>query len=155
LKFRTLVNKRTVYGGGGIMPDVFVSLDTSYSTQYFSRLFSKGIFNSFTLEYFDKNRTVLNSKYKTFDDFQKEFQIGPDLIKAFIEKGESEGITFNEEQFNRSRNEIMLVLKGLIATNIWKSNEYYQIINQNDKVIAEALKIIGDRKVYNNTLGYR
>ena len=155
LKFRTLVNKRTVYGGGGIMPDVFVSLDTSYSTQYFSRLFSKGIFNSFTLEYFDKNRTVLNSKYKTFNDFQKEFQVGPDLIKAFIEKGESEGITFNEEQFNRSRDEILLVLKGLIATNIWESNEYYQIINQNDRVIAEALKIIGDKKVYNNTLGYR
>jgi carboxyl-terminal processing protease len=155
LKFTTLVNKRTVYGGGGIMPDVFVSLDTSYNTPYFSRLFQKNIFNTFSLEYYDRNRNELLSKYKTFADFRKGFQISPDMIKAFIEKGESEGVKFDEDQFNKSREEIMLVLKGLIATNIWELNEYYQIINQNDKVIAEALRLIEDRKIYNTTLGYR
>ncbi len=155
LKFKTLVNNRTVYGGGGIMPDVFVSIDTSYSTPYFSRLLGKDVLNSFAIEYFDKNRNSLTSTYKTFEGFRDGFQITPDMIKALIEKGESQGVKYDEEQFNRSRNEISLVLKGILATNIWKTNEYFQVINQNDKVIAQALKIIEDRKTYNNMLGYR
>ncbi|HLN56520.1 MAG TPA: S41 family peptidase [Bacteroidales bacterium] len=155
LKFKTLVNKRTVYGGGGIMPDQFVSLDTSYNTQYFSRLLAKNIFNLYALEYFDKNRSLLTSTYKTFDDFQNKFQITPDMVKSFIQKGESEGVKYNEDQYNKSKDEIMLVLKGIIATNIWQTNEYFQVINRNDKVIAEALKIIEDKKAYNAKLGYR
>jgi carboxyl-terminal processing protease len=154
LKFKTLVTKRTVYGGGGIMPDVFVSLDTSYSTPYFTKLFQKNILNLYALEYYDKNRSNLTSKYRTFGDFQRNFNIDADMIKSFIERAEKEGVKYDEEQFNRSRNEILLVLKGLIATNIWKTNEYFQIINQNDKVISEALKIIEDKNAYNSTLGY-
>jgi carboxyl-terminal processing protease len=155
LKFSTLVNKRTVYGGGGIMPDVFVSIDTSYNTQYFSRLLAKNVFNTFALEYFDKNRNTLSSSYKNFDEFQKGFQINPEMLKTFIQKGESEGVKFDEDQYNKSRDEITLLLKGIIATNIWKTNEYFRVINQNDKAIAQALKIIEDRKSYNSMLGYR
>lgn len=155
LRFRTLVNKRTVYGGGGIMPDVFVSLDTSYNTPYFSRLLAKNVFNTFALEYFDNNRSELSTSYKSFEEYQKGFQITPDMLKTFIQKGESEGVKFDEEQFNKSREEILLVLKGIIATNMWQTNEYFRVINQNDKVIAEALKIIEDRKTYNTMLGYR
>lgn len=155
LKFTTLVNKRTVYGGGGIMPDVFVSIDTSYNTPYFSRLLTKSVFNTFTLEYYDKNRNALMSTYKNFEEFQKNFEITPDMIKAFIEKGESEGVKFDKDQFEKSKEEILLVLKGIIATNLWRANEYFQVINRNDKVIAEALKIIEDKKAYNAMLGYR
>ena len=73
LKYLTLVNKRVVYGGGGLMPDVFVSADTSYSTAYFNKLFAKNVLNTFTLDYFDKNRAVLNAKYKVFEWYQKDF----------------------------------------------------------------------------------
>lgn len=155
LKFKTLVNQRTVYGGGGIMPDVFVPLDTSYSTQYFSRLLAKNVFNTFTLEYFDKNRDLLTSTYKEFDDFRIGFQITPEIMQSFIKKGEAEGVKFNEEQFNKSQEEISLILKGILATNMWETNEYFQVINQNDKVIAEALRIIEDKKSYNTKLGFR
>lgn len=155
LKFKTLVNSRTVYGGGGIMPDVFVSMDTSYSTPYFSKLFAKNLLNSFALEYFDKNRTNLTTQYKSFSDFKNSFRISPEMLKSFTDKAEKEGIKYDENQFNRSKDEIMLVLKGLLATNIWQTSEYYQIINQNDKVISEALKIIGDKKTYNSVLGYK
>ncbi|HEX2920888.1 MAG TPA: S41 family peptidase [Bacteroidales bacterium] len=155
LKYTTLINKRVVYGGGGIMPDIFVSIDTSYSTPYFNRLVAKNILNSFTLEYYDKNRTALTSKYKTFERFQSDFNVDEDMIKAFIQKGESEGVKFNEAQFNKSKEELSLVLKGLVAINIWQTNEYFRVINQNDKVIAEALRVIEDRKTYNATLGYR
>jgi carboxyl-terminal processing protease len=155
LKYKTLVNKRVVYGGGGIMPDVFLSVDTSYNTPYFNRLFAKNVLTTFTLEYSDKNRSVLNSQYKTFDEFKKNFQFSPDDIKSLISKGESEGVRYNEEQFNKSKDEILLVLKGQVAYNLWQISEYYQIVNQTDKVIDKALKVISDRKNYNTILGYQ
>jgi len=154
LKYLTLVNKRVVYGSGGLMPDVFVSADTSYSTPYFNRLYAKNVLNTFTLDYFDKNRTVLTGKYKVFEDFRKNFQFSEDEIKAFIAKGEADGVKFNEEQYNKSKDMLLLVLKGLVATNMWQTSEYFQIINQNDKVIDKALKVISDKKTYNSLLGY-
>lgn len=154
VKFMTLVNKRVVYGGGGLMPDVFVSADTSYSTQYFNKLYAKNVLNTFTLDYFDKNRAVLTSKYKVFDDFRKNFQFSDEEIKAFIAKGEADGVKFNEEQYIKSKDMLLLVLKGLVATNMWQTSEYFQIINQNDKVIDKALKVISDKKSYNSLLGY-
>jgi carboxyl-terminal processing protease len=153
LKYKTLVNKRTVYGGGGIMPDVFVSIDTSYNTSYFNRLFAKNVLTTFTLEYYDKNRSLLSSKYKSFPDFKQNFQFTPDDIKSFIAKGEAEGVKYDDAQYNKSKDEILLVLKGLVATNIWQTSEYYQIINQTDKVIDKALNVISDKKTYNSILG--
>ncbi|HBQ83216.1 MAG: peptidase S41 [Bacteroidetes bacterium GWE2_41_25] len=155
LRYQTLVNKRVVYGGGGIMPDVFVAVDTSYNTQYFRRLAGKNILNSFTLEYFDRNRSALTAQYKNFDDFSKTFQLSPEDIKTFIDKGEAEGIKYDEVQYNISKDEILLILKGLIATNLWQISEYYQIVNQNDKVIAKALQVISDKDSYNSILGNR
>src|SRR5664280_249497 len=153
LKYKTLINKRVVFGGGGIMPEVFVSADTSYNSPYFNKLYAKNILNSFTLEYYDKNRALLSSQYKSFDDYKNKFELSSDDIKSFIAKGEAEGVKFNEEQFNKSKNEILLILKGLIATNMWKTSEYFQIINENDRVIDKALNIITDKKAYNTILG--
>jgi len=154
LKFRTLVNNRVVYGGGGIMPDVFVSADTSYNSLYFRKLVGKNILNTFTLEYYDKNRTILSSQYKSFDEFNKKFQFSPEDLKSFIAKGEAEGIKYDESQYNISKEEIVLVLKGLVANNIWKTSEYFQIVNKNDKTIEKALNVISDKKSYNSLLGY-
>ena len=153
VKYKTLVNKRVVYGGGGIMPDVFVSADTSYNSAYFSKLDAKNVLNTFTLEYFDKNRTKLTSQYKSFNDFKNNFKFSDDDIKDFIAKGEAEGVKYNEEQFNKSKDEILLIMKGYIARNMWKTNELYQIVNENDKVIEKALKLISDKKSYNSILG--
>jgi carboxyl-terminal processing protease len=153
LKYKTLVNNRVVYGGGGIMPDVFVAVDTSYNSLYFRRLVGKNVLNTYVLDYCDKNRDMLASQYKTFEDFNKKFHVSPEEIKAFIAKGEAEGVKYNEEQFNISKEELLLVIKGLVATNIWKTSEYYQVINENDKVIEKALNVISDKKSYNSLLG--
>jgi carboxyl-terminal processing protease len=153
IKFRTINNKRIVYGGGGIMPDVFVSADTSANSPYLNRLFAKNILNSFTLEYFDKNRTALTEKYKTFADFQKNFNFSQEDINSMIAKAGSEGIKYNEEQFNKSKEEILLYMKGFIASNMWQTSELYQIVNQNDNVIAKALEVITDKQKYNSILG--
>jgi carboxyl-terminal processing protease len=152
IKYKTLVNKRIVYGGGGIMPDVFVSADTSYNSPYFNKLYQKNILVTYTLEYFDRNRTKLTSQYKTFNDFKAKFQFSDDDIKAFIAKGETEGIKYDEEQFNKSKSEMLLIMKGYIASNIWQTNELFQIVNQSDNVIDKALKLISDRNAYNSIL---
>jgi carboxyl-terminal processing protease len=153
LKFKTLVNKRTVYGGGGIMPDVFVALDTTYNTDYFRKLAGKNVLNLFTLEYCDRYRAYLTGKFKSFGEFKNKFNFTPDEVKSFIARGETEGVPYDEKQFGISKDEILLVLKGLVASNIWQISEYYQIINQNDKVIDKALSVISDPKTYNGILG--
>ena len=153
LKFNTLVNNRVVYGGGGIIPDVFVAVDTANYTQYFRRLASRNILNSFALDYFDKHRTQLVDKYKDFNDFKNDFQFSQEDIRDFISRGEAEGVSYNESQFNISKNEILLTLKGLLAMNLWQASEYYQIVHQNDKMIEKALQVISDTKVYNEILG--
>ena len=155
LKYKTLVNNRVVYGGGGIMPDVFVSVDTSYNSAYFLKLYAKNVLTTFTLEFFDKNRTLLNSQYKSFDDFKTKFEFTPDDIKTFIAKGEAEGVKFNEKQFNKSKDEILLILKGYVASNMFQISDYYMIINEKDKVIDKALKVVSDKKSYNTILGNR
>ena len=153
LKYKTLINHRIVYGAGGIMPDVFVSADTSFNSPYFDKLFAKNVLNTFTLEYYDKNRALLNSQYPDFDDFKAKFNFSPDDIKSFIAKGESEGVKYDEVQFNKSKPEILLIMKGYIAGNMWKTSEFYQIMNEDDKLIGKALKIISDKQTYNTILG--
>ncbi len=155
LKFTTLINKRTVYGGGGIMPDVFVPADTANYSDYYRALVRKGILNSFVLEYADRNREEIKSEYKTFDDFMEYFKFSEDEIKEFIGKGGEEGVKYIEEQFRISEKEILMVLKALVANNLWETNEYYRIVNEDDKVIKKALEIISDNNAYNKILRYQ
>jgi carboxyl-terminal processing protease len=154
LKYKTLVNKRTVYGGGGIMPDVFVAVDTANYTDYYKSLARKTVFGLFVTEYADKNRVRINSEFKTFDDFKNRFEFSADDIKSFIKRGEDSGVKYNESQFRTSESDILLALKALVASNIWQLNEYYQIINEKDPVIDKALKVISDKETYNRILSY-
>lgn len=155
LKYRTLVSKRTVYGGGGIIPDVFVAQDTSFLSDYYRALYRKDIFRSFTLEYADANRARIAKDYRNFDDFKNRFVFTGDEVRSFIKKGEDAGIKLNEDQYKHSEKEILLILKALVASNIWQTNEYFRIINQNDTVIEKALQVINDGNTYNRILGYQ
>lgn len=153
LKYTTMVNKRTVYGGGGIMPDLFVPADTSNYSDYYRNVARKGVLNSFALDYYDKNRDRLLTEFKSFDDYKKRFVFSQDEIDSFIKKAEEAGVVYNEAQFAISRDEILNILKGLVATNKWQTSEYYMIINENDTVIESALKALSDKQVYNKILG--
>jgi carboxyl-terminal processing protease len=155
LKYKTLINKRTVYGGGGIMPDIFVPADTANYSEYYRSLVRKGVLNAFVLEYADRNRTRINSEFKTFDDFKARFQFTDGEIQSFIKKGESLGVKYNDTDFKISEKEILMVLKALVANNLWQTNEYFRIINEDDKVIHKALEIISDKDSYNTILGYK
>lgn len=155
LKFKTLVNKRVVYGGGGIMPDIFVPADTSNYSEYYKSLIRKGLIVSFSLDYADKNRSELKSEFSTFDEFNKKFTFTKEDIDTFTKKAEDAGIKYDDSQFRISRSEILNVMKGLIASNLWGSDDYYKIINAGDETINAALKVISDKAAYRKTLGYR
>ncbi|NSW93696.1 MAG: S41 family peptidase [Bacteroidales bacterium] len=154
LKYQTLVNKRTVYGGGGITPDVFVPVDTSNYSDYYRNLVRRGVINQYALEYSDKNRTGLKSRYPVFDNYLTEFTFSEQEIKDLIKKGEEAGVKYSDSQFRISRGEILTLLKALVASNIWQTNEYFLILNQSDPVIKKALEVISDRNTYNKILGY-
>lgn len=154
LKYTTLINKRTVYGGGGIMPDIFVAADTTNYSDYYRNLVRKGVLNSYVLEYYDRNRTRISNEFRTFDEFNSGFKLSEEEIKDFISAGEKAGVKYNETQYKTSETEILMVLKALIASNIWQLNEYYRIINETDNVVNKALEIISDKDEYNRILGF-
>ncbi|MDO1447534.1 S41 family peptidase [Rhodocytophaga aerolata] len=146
LKFQT-VKGRTVYGGGGIMPDVFVPLDTSYNTKYLNKLVNANIIREYAFNYYTKNKAELE-KMK-FEDFKNNFAVTDQMMKDVVNNGTAAGAQFNELEYNRSKEFIRTQLKALIARSVWKSgsgstglnNEYYQVMSSNDEVYNQALNL--------------
>lgn len=148
LKFETLQTKRTVYGGGGVMPDIFVPLDTTEFTDYFRDLVQGGHVNSFTLEYVDKNREKLLSAYPTFEQYLKNYKVDKDFMDEFLAYAEKEDpkLKFNEEQFKLSENLLKLRLKAILAQDVWGYNEFYQIYNESNEIVQRAVKAIENKE---------
>lgn len=155
LRYYTNFTHRTVYGGGGIMPDVFVAADTSNYSDYFRDLIRKGILDSFSTEFADRKRASISSAYKKFDDYKNKFEFTSDDIKMFIKMGEAAGVKYNEKQFIFSKAQILKYLKALVANEIWESTEFFRIMNEGDKVIEKALQILSDEDSYDRILGYK
>lgn len=143
LKFETLSTARAVYGGGGIMPDFFVPLDTTETSAYFSALIRKGIMNSFILDYVDQNRKKLLDKYGDFDKFKKEFD-ADDLTKKLINHADKEGLEFNKEQYVKSEKVIKTRVKAMVAQNLWDYRKFYEIINDLNNSYKKAIEILED-----------
>jgi carboxyl-terminal processing protease len=152
LKYSTLLSGRTVYGGGGIMPDIFMPVDTTYSTKLYTDLVRKGVFNKFTVEYVMANRSEILSQYVDFDKFNAEFNVSDSLMDDFRKFAEKEGVTWNEEQYERSAPLIKLQIKALIARNEWDMGNYYQVVMQEDKVIKKAMEVLNDSNLYRSIL---
>ena len=142
LMFKTKRLGRTVYGGGGIMPDYFVPIDTTLYSDYHRDLVAKGVVIKTTLNYIEKNRKALTKNYRKFDDFNRKFEVSNELLDELRKEGEKSGVAFNETEYNTSLPRIKTQLKALIARDIWEMSEYYQVMNQTDNVVQQALKII-------------
>lgn len=142
LMFKTKRLGRTVYGGGGIMPDYFVPIDTTLYSVYHRDLVAKGVVIKTTLNYIEKNRKALTKSYRKFDDFNRKFEVSNELLDELRKEGEKSGVAFNETEYNTSLPRIKTQLKALIARDIWEMSEYYQVMNQTDNVVQQALKII-------------
>ena len=152
LKAQTLAKGRTVYGGGGIMPDVFVPIDTTFYSDYHRTLVSKGLVNRVAMNYLDKHREELNKKYKKILIYKEKFIVPESLIDELLAMAEEKKISFKKEEYNRSLPLIQLQIKALIARDLFDMTEYFYIINDANRTYQEALKLINDEAKYNQIL---
>lgn len=152
LKYSTLLSERTVYGGGGIMPDIFMPVDTSFSTKLYTDLIRKGVFNRFTVDYVMEHRKEIIDQYGDFESFDDNFRITDSMIDDFKIFAEKENVKWNEDQYQRSEKMIKLQLKALIARNEWNMESYYKIIMQDDNAVKKAVEILDDTNQYRKIL---
>ncbi len=152
LRFTTLRNRRTVYGGGGILPDLFVPLDTVYNTAYYRNLVAKGVVNQYAMSYLDSHRKELKKKYKNEDKFLKNFAVTPEMVEDLVARGERDSIPCNREELERSMPVVLNVVKGLIMRDLFDEGSYYRATNHLNPVYVKGLEIINNRKEYDRLL---
>lgn len=155
LKHTTLRLHRTVYGGGGIMPDVFVPLDTTQYTDYHRRLVAKGIIPQFALRYVDKNRADLKAQYPDAQKFIKEFTVTDEMLNNLVDAGKAEKVDFDKSQFAKSKEMLRTFVKAAIANDLFSTGAYFQIVNEQNDIYKEALSIINDDARYRNIISPR
>jgi carboxyl-terminal processing protease len=167
-KYTTLTNHRTVYGGGGITPDLFVPADTSLYTNIHRKLTSTGTINRYAIQYIDHNREKLRQQHPTFAHYQQNFTVNPQMIKELLQLYTDTThqptadllppdlliLEPNDlRDLQKSAPNIQLQLKALIAGDLWDTSHYYQIINQRNTALQHAIPIITDPTRYNTLLG--
>jgi carboxyl-terminal processing protease len=130
LKYKT-ANGRIVYGGGGITPDIYVPLDTTFSTEFYSQIFRKGLVNKYSLNYANKHRKELLAYYPDVQIFDKNFETDEDFLAEFLTYCEAEKIVIEQAQVEKSKHVINTQIKALIARNIYDNEAYYYIFNKN------------------------
>lgn len=155
LKHTTLRLHRTVYGGGGIMPDVFVPLDTTQYTDYHRRLVAKGIIPQFALRYVDKNRADLKAQYPDAQKFIKEFTVTDEMLNNLVDAGKAEKVDFDKSQFAKSKEMLRTFVKAAIANDLFSTGAFFQIVNEQNDIYKEALSIINDDARYRKIISPR
>ncbi|MCB9032370.1 MAG: S41 family peptidase [Chitinophagales bacterium] len=133
--------KRVVYAGGGIIPDIFVPIDTTNSVKFYNKLIRTGSFNQFALKYVNDNRNTLSDKYSTEEKYIDKFNIDKTLFDAFIDFAKEKKATIDStETMEEVKPLIDLQLKALIGQNLFNYNIYYKIINIQDDIYRKAIE---------------
>lgn len=153
LQYKTLVTGRTIYGGGGIMPDVFVPLDTTLYSDYHRDIVAKGTLSRFAMEYLDKNRKRLERKYPDIETFNRDFVVTDDMMAQLKKEGDKDEVEYNAEQAAHSHDIIARQLKALIARDLFDMTAYFIVMNPVDPLYLKGLEIINDDKRYYELLG--
>ena len=143
LRYQTLRKGRTVYGGGGIMPDCFVPLDTTRYAKCYRELSAKSIIINANLRHMDKHRKKLTKAYPSFEKFKAEYQVPQELIDEIFAEGEKQNIRpKDDEERQKTIENIRLIVKGLVARDLWDMSEYFAIIYENDDVVKKAVELL-------------
>lgn len=144
LKRTTLIQKRTVFSGGGIMPDYFVPLDTNGTSSYFSAIVRGGHVNRYSLTYVNEHRAEIEKKYPKFEDFKSKFNIDDQFMDEFFAylAQEDPELEFNETDYKTSEKLLKLQFKAMLAQDIWGYSEFYQIYNDSNEILQKAIEII-------------
>ena len=145
LKYYTLKEKRVVYGGGGIMPDYFIPLDTTRYTKLHRELAAKSVIVTQNLRYMDKNRKQLLKQYPTFEEFKKKFEVPQSFIDTILAEGEKLNVKAkDEDELNRTLPPLRIQLKALIARDLWDMSEYFSIVNEDSEIVKKALELLSE-----------
>ena len=143
LKFETLRQHRTVYGGGGIMPDEYIPLDTTVYTRFHRELAAKSIVLQQNLRYVDNHRKELKERWTSFDEFKQNYQIPKSLLDTIIAEGEKQNIKPKDEaELQKTLPYLSLQLKALIARDLWDMSEYFSVFNESSEMVKKALEVI-------------
>ncbi len=144
LKYYT-PNKRVVYGGGGIMPDIFVPIDTSMNSDFNSKLIRTGTYNTYVLNYLDKNRKKVSNQFETFESFNDSFEVTDEFLNSFYEFAKKKKkIEPKDGDLERSEKLITIQLKALMARNLFDVSAYFEVINQLNESYLQAIKVLSD-----------
>ena len=143
LKYQTLREHRTVYGGGGIMPDYFVPLDTTKYTKYHRQLAAKSAIINANLKYIDANRKSLKKRYSSFEDFNANYEVPQSFVDSVIANGEASDVKpKDDEELATTLPYLRTQLKALVARDLWDMNEYFQVMNETNDIILKALEVL-------------
>ena len=143
LKCYTLRKHRVVYGGGGIMPDYFVPLDTMKYTKFYRQLAAKNYIINTNLKYIDANRKQLKKQYTQFDKFLAGYEVPQEVVDTILAQAEKDKIKpKDKEELNKTLPFLRRQLKALVARDIWDMSQYYQIMNEDNDVVKKALEVI-------------
>ena len=147
LKYKTLKKGRTVYGGGGIMPDYFIPLDTLKYTKYYRNLSLKNCILENYMSYQDSHRKELKDMYKDFETFKTSYTAPKELIDSIFNTGKRLKVTpADDQERDKTIEQISLFLKALTARDIWDMSEYYSIINEDNDAVKKALEVLNTPK---------
>ncbi|MCK5368819.1 MAG: peptidase S41, partial [Cyclobacteriaceae bacterium] len=141
LKYQTSKG-RTVYGGGGIMPDYFIPLDTGWNSKYYMKLQNNNVIREYALNYFKKNEKKLEKM--GFEDYLKNFEIDEKMISDLEALGEEFGVEYDKNGFERSETTIKTLVKASIARNAWGRESYFPIVNDINDIFQESLALFDE-----------
>lgn len=142
LKYTTKRLGRTVYGGGGIMPDYFVPMDTTSYTKLHRNLVAKGVINKTSSVFIDTHRKDLQRRFKEFNAFNAGYQVGNDVLDILKEEAEKAKVDLTDEEYQQSLPLIRTQLKALMARDLWDISEYYQVINTANESVQQAIRVL-------------
>jgi carboxyl-terminal processing protease len=128
-------------------------VDTSTYSDYYRQLINKGIFNRFILQYVDSHRDSCLLRYPDFDSFRDHFQPGQEQLDELVAFAEKEGLSFDQEQWDVSREHIALLMKGYIARDLWSMARFYEIYNTSNEMFIKAVEILEDPALLAEKLG--
>ncbi len=148
LKYTTLVKHKIVYGGGGIMPDIFVPLDTSFYSEYYGKLVRSGLINQFAITWVDANREVLKKKYPMFEKYNKNFQVSESILEELFALAESKQIPRDSAAIQKSLEDLKTQLKGLFAQSLFGPGYYYEVTNNRNESYLKSLQILNNWNNY-------
>ena len=151
LKYTTLKG-RPVYGGGGIMPDVFVPIDTTGVNKYYREVRAKNVINQYVVKYVENHRKELQRQYPQENEFIDRFDVSDSMMTDFSSLAQSLGVEPDSAQITECAPFLKLVIKGLIGRDLFTPSTYSRIVNPINPIYKEALRIINSPQEYNSLL---